>query len=156
MARGRKKSPLPPLWGEAVAAYEKGEHTDVVAGMLDMTDKAFYCRYKRWCAETGRKAERIRPKARRKPAPRPAKESEVAKWQDAFPPYPKKKKPTMKYYLSDEGMKEFLKEGSGLAMEVKDCAKHGMDFQEVENLRKKLRLKCKDFIRLIKIAKELI
>ena len=152
--RGRPRLPLPERWEEAVAAYEGGaDCRDVVKLIGNMTTSMFYARYRNWCLREGRKPKRTRPQLKtiivrtlRRPAvPKPAAPP---------PPQQTKERPTMSYYLSDEGMREFLKEGSGLAIEVKQCAKHGMDLEEGEDLRKRLRLKARDFLRLIKIAKE--
>ena len=151
---GRPRLPLPKNWEKAVAAYEKGARCQDVAAMLGgMTQGQFYGRYRLWCDRVGRKPKRVRPKRQVRVVYKP-KEPVVTEPPKLLPDYPVKEKPTMSYYLSDEGMREFLKEGSGLAIQCKECAKHGLDLQEGEILRKKLRLKARDFLRLMQIARE--
>ena len=157
--RPRKDEALeyPARWMEAVEAYESGLQVRKVVLILDgMSREVFHRRYKRFCEQTNR------PKARRKRsyelhAPKPKRKEpriHTAPPPKYLPPLEVRPKPTVKDYLSDDGMRAFLREGSGLAREIKSCARGEFLLMEGEALRKKLRLNCRDFRRLMDIARE--
>ena len=147
----------PARWLEAVEAYERGVQARKVILILDgMTRQQFHQAYKRFCEQTNRppanrrrtyelrvpRVRMVEPRIRTVPPPK------------YLPPLEVRPKPTVKDYLSDDGMRAFLREGSGLAREVKSCARGEFLLMEGEALRKKLRLNCRDFRRLMDIARE--